>query len=255
MTHIGAATLLIEIGPLRLLTDPAFDPPGGRYRFGFGVGSVKTAGPAIAPEALGRIDAVLLSHDHHGDNLDAAGRALLPRAGRVLTTPSGARRLGGNALGLAPWATTEIVREGARVEITATPARHGPIGSRPIVGEVVGFVLRWDGQRRGPLYISGDTVFFRGVEEVGRRFRPAVAVLHLGGVRFAITGPLRYTLDGADAVRAARALGAGTIIPIHYEGWEHFREPRAAAEHAFAAAGLGGRVRWLPIGQAVEVEV
>jgi L-ascorbate metabolism protein UlaG (beta-lactamase superfamily) len=255
MTHIGAATLLIEVGPLHFLTDPVFDPPGGRYRFGFGVGSVKTAGPALAPDALGRIDAVLLSHDQHGDNLDAAGRAFLPQAGRVLTTRSGARRLGGNAIGLAPWTTAAIELEGARVEVTATPARHGPIGSRPIVGEVVGFVLRWDGQRRGPLYISGDTVFFRGVEDVGRRFRPGVAVLHLGGVRFGLTGPLRYTFDGADAVRAAHALGAESIIPIHYEGWAHFREPRAGAERAFAAAGLDRRVRWLPIGEPVEIEI
>jgi L-ascorbate metabolism protein UlaG (beta-lactamase superfamily) len=70
--------------------------------------SHKLTGPAVAAADLGPIDVVLLSHDHHGDNLDTTGRALLPTAGVVLTTTAGARRLGGNARGLAPWATTQL---------------------------------------------------------------------------------------------------------------------------------------------------
>src|SRR5262245_47158944 len=100
LTHIGGPTLLIEVGGWRLLTDPTFDPPGRSYRFGWGTGSRKLAGPAVAADAIGPIDTVLLSHDHHDDNLDPAGRALLPQAGRVVTTVPGARRLGGAATGL-----------------------------------------------------------------------------------------------------------------------------------------------------------
>ena len=97
VTHIGGPTVLIETGGRRLLTDPAFDPPGGTYRFGWGTGSRKTTGPALAAAELPPIDAVLLSHDHHGDNLDPAGRALLPSAGVVVTSAAGARRLGSGA--------------------------------------------------------------------------------------------------------------------------------------------------------------
>src|SRR3954464_12754198 len=81
LTHIGGPTVLIEVAGWRLLTDPTFDPPGRSYRFGWGTGSQKLAGPAVAAEDLGHIDAVLLSHDHHDDNLDPAGRALLPKLG------------------------------------------------------------------------------------------------------------------------------------------------------------------------------
>jgi Beta-lactamase superfamily domain len=84
LTHIGGPTALIEVGGWRLLTDPTFDAPGRRYKFGWGTSSRKTGGPALQPGDLGRIDVVLLSHDHHGDNLDDAGRALLPSAGTAI---------------------------------------------------------------------------------------------------------------------------------------------------------------------------
>lgn len=253
ITHIGGPTALIEVGGWRLLTDPTFDPAGGRYRFGWGTGSEKLTEPAIAADQLGEIDAVLLSHDHHEDNLDAAGRALLPACGTVLTTQAGARRLGGDgvrARGLAPWASTTLERDGrAPIEVTATPCRHGPPLSHPIVGDVVGFALRWEGQQDGVLWISGDTVLYDGVREVARRLDVGTAVLHLGGVRFPISGPLRYTLNGEEAVELSRLMQPRTIVPIHYEGWKHFREGRSAAEAAFAQAPeLAERVRWLEIG-------
>jgi len=256
VTLLGAATTILEIGSLRLLTDPVFDPAGGRYSFGWRTGSTKLTASAISAEGLGRIDAVLLSHDHHGDNLDRAGRALLPQAGSVITTSSGARRLRGNASGLREWETTELATgEGLRMRVTATPARHGPPLSRPIVGEVIGFVLEWEEQKYGALYISGDTVWFRGIAEIARRFKVGTAMLHLGGVRFPISGPIRYTFNGKEAARAAHALNAHTVIPIHYEGWTHFRESRAESERAFAEAGLTERVRWLTLGAPAMVEV
>ena len=258
ITHIGGPTVLIEFGGWRLLTDPTFDPAGGKYRFGWGTGSQKLTGPSISPEQLGNVDAVLLSHDHHDDNLDKAGRALLPRAGTVITTEAGARRLGGNAVGLAPWATTVLSAEGKPpIEVTATPCRHGPPLSRPLVGDVVGFALRWEGQEHGALWISGDTVLYDGVREVADRLEVGTALIHLGGVRFPVTGPLRYTLTAGEAVELLEALRPETAVPIHYEGWKHFRQGRTEleAELAGAPAEVRDRVRWLPIGGAAEIGV
>jgi L-ascorbate metabolism protein UlaG (beta-lactamase superfamily) len=258
LTHLGGPTLLIEVGGWRLLTDPTFDPAGGKYSFGWGTGSRKLADPAAGPGEIGEIDAVLLSHDHHEDNLDAAGRALLPSAGTVLTTRAGARRLGGNARGLSPWETTELARDGRpTIEITATPCRHGPPLSRPIVGDVIGFSLAWERQEHGSLWISGDTVLYDGVREVGERLQVGTAVLHLGGVRFPVTGPLRYTMTAAEAIELCGVVSPRTAIPIHYEGWKHFRQGRAEIEAEFAAAPeeFRRRVRWLPIGDQVTIEV
>ncbi|MBM0237551.1 hypothetical protein JNW88_10965 [Micromonospora sp. ATA32] len=135
--------------------------------------------------------AVLLSHDQHGANLDDAGRALLPSAGVVLTTVSGARASAATR-GLAPWQDLRLAAAGRPdLRVTATPCRHGPPLSRPLAGAVTGFALRWPGQRHGALWISGDTVLYGGVRAVARRLRVGTAVLHLGGVRFPVTGPVR----------------------------------------------------------------
>jgi L-ascorbate metabolism protein UlaG (beta-lactamase superfamily) len=257
LTHIGGPTVLIEVGGWRLLTDPTFDPAGHDYKFGWGTGSRKLAGPAIAAAELGQIDAVLLSHDHHDDNLDPAGRALLPSSGSVITTVAGAKRLGDNALGLEPWATTKLEAAGRpTIEIVATPCRHGPPLSRPIVGDVVGFALRWDGQEHGSLWISGDTVLYDGVREVADRLQVGTALLHLGGVRFPISGPLHYTLTAAQAVELGGLIRPHTVIPIHYEGWKHFREGRDAIEDEFATASedFQNSIRWLPLGAAIDID-
>jgi L-ascorbate metabolism protein UlaG (beta-lactamase superfamily) len=256
LTHIGGPTVLIEVGGWRLLTDPTFDPPGRRYSFGWGSFSRKVTGPAVGAAELPPIDAVLLSHDHHGDNLDDAGRALLPSVGAVVTTTSGAARLGGHAQGLAAWGTTELTAPGRpAIEVTVTPARHGPPLSRPIAGDVVGFALRWDGQTDGVLWISGDTVLFGGVRAVAERLRVDTALLHLGGVRFPVTGPVRYSMTASAAVELCRLLRLRTAIPVHYEGWTHFRQGRDAVEYEFARAPaeVRERLRWLPLGSAVEL--
>jgi L-ascorbate metabolism protein UlaG (beta-lactamase superfamily) len=245
ITHVGGPTALIEIGGRRLLTDPTFDDPGRRYSFGWGSFSRKVSGPAIPADDVGPIDAVLLSHDHHADNLDTAGRALLPSAGVVITTVAGAQRLGGRARGLEPWQTTTL--DG--LEIVATPCRHGPRVLTPLFGDVIGFALRHEGRT---VWISGDTVMYDGVRSVAERLQIDTAIVHLGGVRFGVTGPLRYTLTAREAIELCRLLRPRTVIPIHYEGWSHFHEGRDAIEREFDAAP-DVPLRWLPIGEPVEI--
>jgi L-ascorbate metabolism protein UlaG (beta-lactamase superfamily) len=256
ITHIGGPTALIEIDGWRLLTDPTFDAPGREYTFGWGTSSRKLTGPAIAAPDLGPIDAVLLSHDHHGDNLDDAGRGLLPSAGTVLTTVAGAGRLGWGARGLRPWESTRLEAVGRpTIDVTATPCRHGPPASRLVVGDVIGFALRWDGQEHGVLWISGDTVLYDGVRQIADRLQVGIALLHLGGVRFPVTGPVRYSMTAEQAVETVRMVRPRVAVPVHYEGWAHFAQGRDAVEREFAGApeDLRRRLRWLPLGDGVDI--
>ena len=240
----GGPTTVIEYGGLRFVTDPTFDPPGdypmplpGDHKL------VKTEPSPVTAAGLGRVDAVLLSHDTHDDNLDNAGRAFLPEVPVVLTTESGAGRLGGNARGLAFWETAEIQRpDGTTVTVTGVPARHGPIGCEPVTGDVIGFVLTSDDLPS--VYVSGDNAALEHVKEIAEQFAPVdTAVLFLGGARmaFAFDGAL-LTLDSAQGAEAARILGARRVVPAHFDSWAHVQEGRTEIEAAFAKAGLTDRL-------------
>nr|WP_296068626.1 MBL fold metallo-hydrolase [uncultured Actinoplanes sp.] len=227
----GGPTVLFDYGGLRFLTDPTFDQPGD-YPRGDGRFLTKTAPPAAGPETLGRVDAVLLSHDQHPDNLDRSGRELLGSVPQILTTPSAAGRLGGTARGLAPWESVAL----DRVTVTAVPAQHGPDGSEPVIGEVTGFVLTGDGPA---IYVSGDNASLQIVREIASRFGPVgTAVLFAGATRTGLFDNALLTLDSAQAAEAAAILGARRVIPVHLDSWAHFTQGRDALDAAFAAAGL-----------------
>jgi L-ascorbate metabolism protein UlaG (beta-lactamase superfamily) len=253
ITYVGGPTALLEFGGVRLLTDPTFDPAGSEYPSGPAV-LRKLLGPALSQEALGGIDYVLLSHDHHFDNLDRAGREALGKAKKVLTTAEGAERLGGNSIGLDPWETIDVPGPDGRVlRVIGTPARHGPAGlSR---GAVTGFVFYFPEAPESLAYFGGDTVWYEGVGEVAKQFPVRAAILNLGAARVPEVGPFHLTMTAAEAVQAAHAFRDAIIVPLHYEGWAHFSEGRGEIEQTFAGAGLSGRLRWLEAGKTTKVEL
>ncbi|GGN81227.1 MBL fold metallo-hydrolase [Nocardia rhizosphaerihabitans] len=248
--------MLIEVDGWNILTDPTFDDPGQRYDFALGTSSVKTSGPAVRATDLPAIDVVLLSHDHHADNLDHAGRALLRTVPRVITTASGSRRLGlAHAEPIVPWQETVLAEPGRQpLRVIATPSRHGPPLSRPLVGENLGFAIRRPSESRVAVWMSGDSVYFRGLEQVARRLDVDIALVHIGAVRFGLTGRVKYTMDARDAARFIRLLEPRVALPVHYEGWTHFSEShdRARVRLLAESEGVHHRVRWLPLGHPVE---
>jgi L-ascorbate metabolism protein UlaG (beta-lactamase superfamily) len=230
---VGGPTAVLHYAGLRWLTDPAFSPPG-EYEGGLR----RTTGPAVAADAVGAIDVVLLSHDHHSDNLDPDGRAFLPRAGQVLTTVAGAERLGGNAVGIEPWSSVTV----GEVTVTAVPAQHGPDGTDHITGPVIGFLLAAPGLET--VYVSGDNASLDVVRAIADRAGPvAIAVLFAGAVQLAHRFDGAYlTLSSDRAAEAARILGARAVVPLHYEGWSHFTQGEAELRAAFAGNGVSDRL-------------
>ncbi|WP_318202016.1 MBL fold metallo-hydrolase [Streptomyces sp. SCL15-4] len=234
---LGGPTVLIEYGGLRFLTDPTFDDPGD-YPSPSGRVLTKTAGPRVPLAGLGPVDAVLLSHDQHADNLDTSGRALLADVPRVLTTPAAAGRLGGSAEALTPWQTVDLPRPGGgTVTVTAAPALHGPEGSEPVVGEVTGFVLTADDLPT--VYVSGDNASLDLVKEIAARFAPVdTAVLFAGAPRLPVLDNALLVLDGEGTATAARLLEARRVVAAHCDSWTHFTEGREHVVRAFEEAGL-----------------
>ena len=81
----------------------------------------------------------------------------------------------------------------------------------------------------GQLRCAGEAAPCRAVAWGAARLDVATALLRLGKVQFPITGPRRYTMTAEDAVELCGLLRPHTAIPVHYEGWSHFHEDRAAA--------------------------
>ena len=159
---------------------------------------------------------------------------MLPDAAQVLTTIEGAGRLGGNAIGLAPWQTFDLHWKSSGNRYTGSP-RSRRCRPRPVTGFMLG----------DSVYISGDTVWFEGVEEIIQRFpQIRTAALFLGAAHVPWSTRI-LTFTAEEAVRFAQALPEATIVPVHYEGWKHFTESRADIEKRFAAAGLASRLHWL----------
>lgn len=251
LTLVGGPTAVLEYAGLRWLTDPSLSPPGE-----YAGGLVKTTGPAIEPDALADIDVVLLSHEHHSDNLDPAGREFLPRAGRVLTTVQGAERLQGNAVGLEPWSSFDVERAGERaggspVTVTALPAQHGPDGTDHITGPVIGFLLEAEGEDR--VYVSGDNASLDVVRTISDRIGGVdVAILFAGAVQL----PQRFdgaylTLSSDRAAEAAKLLGVRAALPVHFEGWTHFTQGSRELRAAFAGNSLSDRLVLAERGETV----
>lgn len=251
ITYIGGPTAIIEFAGLRFLTDPTLDPAGTDYPTPVYT-LHKTQDPAVVSAALGKVDAVLLSHDHHFDNLDHAGRASLSKAGATYTTTAGAARIGAGAFGLDPWESVELSSPtGQSIRLMATPARHGPDGGDR--GPVIGFVLESTVSSDPVVYVSGDTVWYDGVAEVGQRFGVDVAMLNMGAAMVAVAGPHALTFTADDGVTLAKAWPDTIIVPLHFEGWTHFTQGAAEVRRAFDAAGLSDRLRWPVPGQPTNI--
>jgi L-ascorbate metabolism protein UlaG (beta-lactamase superfamily) len=247
---LGGPTTVIDIAGRRMVMDPTFDAPGQHQYL------TKTAGPAVAATALGRIDVVLVSHDEHPDNLDTEGRQVALAAPLLLTHPRAASRLGPRADGLEPWQSIDLPGGDGVGPITvqAVPAVHGPAdGRRDDTGhvncEVTGFVLSGPGVPT--VYLSGDNASISAVKAIAEHVGAIdVAVIFAGAARVPTKeGGRPLTFTGQRAAAAAELLGAKIVIPAHVDSWAHFSEGVDDFVTAFEEAGLGHVITVTPHGQ------
>jgi L-ascorbate metabolism protein UlaG (beta-lactamase superfamily) len=222
ITWLGHATVLIELGGVRLLTDPLL-----RDR----LGHLRRHGRSPAPGATEDLDAVLISHLHL-DHLDLPSLKRLPRTTRLLV-PRGA----GAFLRRQGFPAAEELAAGDRADVgglpvVAVPAVHDrrrrPFGGGP-EADALGFVAG------GRVYFAGDTDLF---DEMGELGDLDVALIPVWG-----WGPSlgEGHLDPPAAARAAALLRPRIAVPIHWgtfypRGLARYRSHRLTdPPHEFAA--------------------
>jgi L-ascorbate metabolism protein UlaG (beta-lactamase superfamily) len=248
VTFIGHSSFLVQINGRNLLIDPVFSSRIVILR--------RFRHPGILIEELPQIDMVLLTHAHM-DHLDRSSlrkivRDQRKRHGQVpfAVVPVGVDDLV-NDLGfaavenLALWQSKVL----AGIEVTRTPARHwGARFFRDTDRGFGGYVLRSDSHS---IYHSGDTAYFGGFKEIGRRLSPRVALLPIGAYhpdsfRTVHTSP-------EDALQGFVDLGSRWMIPMHYGtfrlSYEPMKEPPERLRDAATRAGLIASLRILDEGE------
>jgi len=252
ITHIGTATAILSINGINMLTDPFFSPAGTQWPpASKEVLLENTESPAMALHDLPVIDAVLLSHENHFDNLDDLGRQLLDGR-RVFTTPDGAKNLAPRPAvhGLQPWESIETTICGKPFQITATPCVHFPghectglIITSPEFGETNGLP--------NAIYFSGDTVYVEELAEMRQKFHISIALFNVGAAWVAPEPGkdlIQITMCGKQAARLFREIEADILVPMHFESWKHFTEGKDGLRSAFEEAEIIDQVRWLEPG-------
>ena len=256
ITHIGTATAIIDIDGVKFITDPYFSPSGTESETQ-GIPLKNRHNPALGLQDLPPIDAVLLSHEDHPDNLDELGRRLLD--GRhVLTTMDGAKNLAPRpgVRGLKPWETVTLDVGGRSFKVTGTPCQHLP------PGECVGFLVTTDSFGSNPdgrpnaIYFSGDTVYLDELaQEIPKKFHVVAALLNLGCAKVPLpTGEvIQITMDGAQGARLFREIKADFLVPMHFDDWGHFTEYFDKLKQVFEQEGIQDKVCWLTPGKPRKV--
>lgn len=200
VTYIGHATVALELGETKLVTDPLL-----RNRFLH----VHRHAPPVAPDALAGVDAILISH-LHPDHLDFASlRGLDPQTRFIVLAGGGSllRRHGFKTV--SEVAKGDSVRVG-EVEIVATDAVHDgrrlPLGPRR---RAVGYDIRGPDHRA---YFAGDTDLFPGMSELASE-TVDVALLPIAGWGPNLRGG---HLDPRKAAQAAARIKPRFVVPIHW---------------------------------------
>jgi L-ascorbate metabolism protein UlaG (beta-lactamase superfamily) len=240
LTWIGHATWLVQVAGQSFLTDPVF---------GALLGGVlpRNVPPGVALESLPRIDGVVISHNHY-DHLDRP--TLLALGGDLpYFVPAGLgrwfRRLGCRRVQEMEWWQSLPI---GRATVTFVPARHWsrrtPFDTnRSWWG---GFVLSGGGRR---VYFAGDTAYFDGFAEIGRRYAGIDAALLPIGAYDPEWFMRQQHMDPADAARAFSDLGARLFCAMHWGTFkltdEPLDEPPSRLEDVWRDRGLDPAAKWV----------
>ncbi|HEX2577572.1 MAG TPA: MBL fold metallo-hydrolase [Aquihabitans sp.] len=257
VTYIGNATTLVEVGGLRLLTDPNFLHQGDHAALGGGLRTKRLLEPACTVEEVLPVDVVLLSH-HHDDHFDDIAAEGLPKDTPIVTTEHAARKLRRQGFTdthpLRTWEAVDITAGPVRIRASAMPARHAPGLIAKVLPPVMGTVLDVAvGDRRLRAYVTGDTLLHEAMEDVPRRF-PGIdlVLIHLGGARIA---GIQVSMDGEQGAAAIELLDPDRALPVHFEDYSVMRSPLSEFTDAVAARGLRTEVCYLDRGGRLELEL
>lgn len=213
ITWMGHSSVLIESNGRRVLTDPVW---GERVSPSSIVGPSRFHAPPLALETLGKLDAVVISHDHY-DHLDHPTILQLAKTDVPFVVPLGVgahlEHWGVPADRIVELDWWERWTSPTGVTLVATPAQH--FSGRGLLSRNstlwASWVVRTDAHR---VYFGGDTGLFPGFADIGRIEGPFdAALMPIGAYNDAWAA---IHLNPEEAVAAHQMVNGGLFIPIHW---------------------------------------
>lgn len=215
---LGQSGFLLQWKGQRVLIDPYLSDSLTKKYANTDKPHVRMSERVVDPELLNGITVVTSSHNHT-DHLD--GETLVPvlrnNPGITFIIPEANREFVGTRTGCDtkfPLGLTggKSVSAGD-FTFHGVPAKHNEIerdehGNCRFMGYVISF-------GRHTIYHSGDTLWFDGMTEILRPFSVDVAILPING-----NDPARKVagnLNCKEAAALGKAIGAGLVIPCHYD--------------------------------------
>src|SRR5262245_31847295 len=213
-TWLGHSTVLVEIGGLRVLTDPVWGPRASPSRI---AGPKRFQPVPVRLSALPSIDLVIVSHDHH-DHLDYPTILELAKREMPFVTSLG---VGAHlqAWGVAPQRITELdwwesyPVPNSEVVVTAAPSQHFSGRSLSDRNATLwsSMIIR---SPRHAVFFSGDTGLTTEYTTIRERLGPFDLVMLEVGAFHPSWGDIH--LGPSNALEAYKLLGSGAFLPVHW---------------------------------------
>jgi L-ascorbate metabolism protein UlaG (beta-lactamase superfamily) len=259
---IGNATVLMRWAGFTFLTDPTFIHMHEKVHLGPGLYSERLTNPAIEISDLPPLDFILLSH-FHGDHFDQAAIRGLDKSLPIVTNEHAIEELSARGFTrfekLEKWETVSFVKGNARLNVTATPGRHGPLPVSMFMPQVMGSILDFQNAAEDAdshmfrMYITGDTMVFDDIKDIPKRYPDVdVALLHLGGTT--VMG-IVVTMDAKEGMEMFRIINPKKVIPIHYNDYDVFKSPLEDFQAAVRDAGLEDKVHYIQHGETYNFQI
>lgn len=235
--HLRNATAILEYAGERILIDPMFAPKHGLRNIPSFTGSKEVTPlvdlPLLVEDIVEGITAVIVTHTHPDHWDPFAAEVLDKRLPIFVQSVEDQKLLESQGFeDVTVLSASEVTLLGD-IALVKTPGHHGTqdqilrgfgdgLGLPLAIDLVMGAVLRHHDEKT--VYISGDTVWYDGVDQTLETYKPEVVVVNGGAARLPVGDDLTMTVE--DIEQVVEKVPTAKVIAVHYGAVNHYTQTR-----------------------------
>lgn len=219
MQLLRHATIILNIGGIKILIDPMLSPKNA-------MDPVQNCGnetripmvdlpinPDELKSVINEVDAVFITHIHR-DHWDPAAQSLIPKNKTIFCQPADEPAIKAQGFENVAAIKDQLNWKGLTIHRTSGQHGTGEIGKK--MGQVSGFVFD-DGNQK--IYVAGDSIWCTEVEQALESHKPAIIIANAGGAQFLTCAPITMTPE--DILNLRNKSLQAKIIAVHMDTVNH----------------------------------